>query len=241
MEVQAALVDIWQHHITEYYDDLDPSIEELKAPAAVVHPGDEPTVAAASASVPSAPPPPTSAASSSAVPPPPAAEEQAPRGPVEMERNGHVLRSRPEGGGVFCVKCGKQTYNHQHVRLKITRNRCKFHDLPRDRWLQAPGAHAAQSRLDEQEKALNDKYNKNGHLLVWNRKVGKSPHDPASLGRLWCAKCARSWDWRYRANNLPRSRCQEPRGAITPPDWVTPYLEKYPDVVTFLQERQGVG
>jgi hypothetical protein len=63
-----------------------------------------------------------------------------------LPRNGHVLKIM-YGGGVFCQKCGKSTKLQKHQRLKFLSKPCVNPNLPRDKWLQAPGAINNQHRL----------------------------------------------------------------------------------------------
>ena len=61
-------------------------------------------------------------------------------------RHGHVLKIM-YGGGVFCQKCGKSTKLQKHQRLNFLSKPCVSPNLPRDKWLQAPGAINNQHRL----------------------------------------------------------------------------------------------
>ena len=50
------------------------------------------------------------------------------------------------------------------------------------------------------------KYNTGGHVLQWNRKIGKQIGSPDE-GWLLCLRCDRRWRWKDRVANLPRSKC----------------------------------
>ena len=63
--------------------------------------------------------------------PPPAPDLNQSNNREEPQRKGHVLRPTNEGG-MFCVKCGKQTKLTKHVRLKMLNKTCANKDLPRD-------------------------------------------------------------------------------------------------------------
>ena len=126
----------------------------------------------------------------------------------QYEENGHVIGPRPEQPGVWCCKCGLYVQRLKHVRLKITSKQCRQAALPKERWLRQEGYVRAESRLDQLERDLQH-YNKGGHSLHWNRKVGKQPGSPEE-GILTCTTCRRTWSWRYRCNNLPKTVCKGP-------------------------------
>ena len=52
---------------------------------------------------------------------------------------------------------------------------------------------------------MNEKYNKGNHVLEWNYKVGKKPPDEGILN---CTACGRTWKWKDRVNNLPKTVCK---------------------------------
>ena len=107
--VQAALLKIWQRHISDWGDDpTDPAIIHL------------PSV------------PPAASSSSDHHEPPPVPPQDDPQ-LQPMSRNGHVLQLLPTGGA-FCRKCGKQTKIIKHLRLNILGKRCKFASLPPQQW-----------------------------------------------------------------------------------------------------------
>ena len=141
----------------------------------------------------------------------------APRPSVVATANGHELLYHADC--VFCVKCGRQTKYHKHVRLKITSKQCTQKNLQRDRWLSEPGLHRATSRLADELAKLRDVYNRGLHTLHWNRQIGKDPAKVEQYGMLWCFVCGASWAWRYKANNLPRSVCRIPKNRPVPPAW----------------------
>lgn len=87
-----------------------------------------------------------------------------------LEENGHLLSARASGPGIWCMRCGKFTSMLKRVRLKITRLPCTN---PHGPVLQQEGHNMAESRLDRLEHELNEQYNTGGHVLQWNRKIGK--------------------------------------------------------------------
>ncbi|CAK0878634.1 unnamed protein product [Prorocentrum cordatum] len=120
--------------------------------------------------------------------------------------NGHHLERRVGADGLWCRKCGKFVQRTQHVRLKITGRRCEFPDLPPERWLQREGQRQAESRLDQLWRDTEERYNKGGHVLTWNRRTGKVA-GAADEGWIECTACGSKWRWAYRCNNLPRTQC----------------------------------
>ena len=120
------------------------------------------------------------------------------------DANGHSLVFK-EGGGVFCQKCGKYVQNLGHIKLKITKKACEFsHVQPAD-YITEPGKSNNRHRLERAFQELNQKYNRGNHDLEWNYKVGKKPGPEEGL--LNCKACGRSWKWKDRCNNLPRTIC----------------------------------
>ena len=69
-----------------------------------------------------------------------------------VHENGHVLLSRSKGPGVWCNRCRKYTSNLRHVRLKITKVRCKQENGPE---LSSEGFLRSENRLDALEHELN--------------------------------------------------------------------------------------
>jgi hypothetical protein len=126
----------------------------------------------------------------------------------KLHENGHVLANREGKAGLWCRKCGRFVARVIHVRLKITSKPCPFKDLPESKWLAKEGAATSEARLDLAEKELQDKYNKGGHELRWNRKLGKIVGSEEE-GKIECLRCGRKWSWKYRVNNLPRSTCTQ--------------------------------
>ena len=195
--IQSSLVTVWQHQIQDWHHGTGPYRTQSTTP---VKPPDDTTP-------------------NQAVP-----EEV--QTTDDLALNGHVLKTT-DSGGIFCQKCGKSTYNPSHQRLKILRFPCRMAALPKTEWLASPGAFRNEPRLNEQERLMNEKYNRGGHTLIWNRLLGKDPQNPSDYGMLYCTRCCREWAWRFRTANLPRSRCVLPRQALPLPDWVRPHLSRY--------------
>lgn len=86
-----------------------------------------------------------------------------------VEENGHLLAPRANGPGMWCKRCGKFVALLKHVCLKIRRQACANPNGP---LLAQEGHNMAESRLDRLERELK-KYNKGGHVLKWNRQLGK--------------------------------------------------------------------
>ena len=119
--------------------------------------------------------------------------------------NGHSLAFKADGIGVFCKKCGKHVTNLGHIKLKITGKRCEFEHVPPSQYVDQPGKHNNQNRLQKAFQDMNEKYNKGNHVLEWNYKVGKKPPDEGILN---CTACGRTWKWKDRVNNLPKTVCK---------------------------------
>ena len=96
----------------------------------------------------------------------------------------------------------------KHVRLKITSVPCAQSELPVARWLAKEGFLQSESRLDQNRKDL-ETFNKGGHDLDWNRRVGKVPGAPDE-GIITCRSCKLTWSWRYRHTTLKNSICKGP-------------------------------
>ena len=90
--------------------------------------------------------------------------DENPVGAGAHTENGHLLAPRVGNPGVYCRKCGKL----------ITSQPCAHKDAPPERWVSGEGWSQASARLDALEYDLHNKYNKGGHSLTWNRRVGKS-------------------------------------------------------------------
>ena len=135
------------------------------------------------------------------------------------ERNGHVISTYK--GALFCRKCGKTTSIASHLKLKITGRPCKQAHQPPEEWVDRPGAHAAQTRLDEQERHMHA-LNRHGHDLRWNRLCGRDPMNINTYGMIHCLRCMRSWPWHQRHANLPRSLCRQQTHAPSSPMKSTP-------------------
>ena len=121
------------------------------------------------------------------------------------QANGHALAMLPSGG-MWCRKCGKQCARLQHIKLKITKNPCPHANKNESQWLDSPGFNLSSHRLDQLQEELENKYNKGGHVLTWNRQIGKVYNAP-NEGMVHCARCKRQWRWKDRVNNLPRTKC----------------------------------
>ena len=156
--------------------------------------------------------------------PPPAPNISQRTSSKEPQRKGHVLRPTNEGG-MFCVKCGKQTKFTKHVRLKILNKACANKDLPREQWLATPGRMQATSRLDVLQNALQNDLNKGNHQVVWNRKNGKDATKPESYGLIFCLACGRTWPWMRRHNTFSKTTCRPVHPAPSCPTWVTPEMK----------------
>jgi hypothetical protein len=124
--------------------------------------------------------------------------------------NGHTLAPRRGNEGVYCVKCGKYVSRMKHIRLKITSRPCQMKDLPRDKWLQQEGASRNEARYDQLETELQEKYNKGGHTLSWNRCIGKTI-GAEDEGIVKCLACKRQWRWKDRMVGLASSKCNPPQ------------------------------
>ena len=212
--VQETLVNIWQAHIQEWHDgDVDaPDSPDDDQPSSYT--------AHASSGVGSSGP------TSSGQDP----NTDVPRGADTLsttvhEQRGH--RIQHYGTGAFCVKCGKTTARLKHINLRILKRPCPFPDLPQHSWMATPGNIHSTARLDEQERILNEKYNaRPKHHLIWNRQTGRNTQDPKHYGRLWCRVCGRTFAWRYRVQNLPKTVCRAVRPPPSAPDWVTEILQQ---------------
>ena len=196
--IQTMLVDIWQAHIQSFTED---------AQGATVQPP--------------APPPAPPAQPHLAAPQPQAQPAQA----VPAERRGHVIQARPDGG-LFCVKCGKQTQYTKHLRAKILNKVWRNKDLPQARWLTAPGRMQATSRLDDLQANLQDVLNTGHRQIVWNRKNGKNADNPATYRLIYCLACGRSWPWKHRHANFSKTTCRPVSPTPTAPEWVTADMER---------------
>lgn len=119
------------------------------------------------------------------------------------QANGHALAMLPSGG-MWCRKCGKQCARLQHIKLKNTKNPCPHANKDESQWLDTPGFNLSSHRLDQLQKELETKYNKGGHMLTWNRQIGKVYNAP-NEGLIQCSRC--KCQWKERVNNLPRSKC----------------------------------
>ena len=199
--VQAALLKIWQRHISDWGDDpTDPAIIHL------------PSV------------PPAASSSSDHHEPPPVPPQDDPQ-LQPMSRNGHVLQLLPTGGA-FCRKCGKQTKIIKHLRLKILGKRCKFASLPPQQWLDSPGALRSEVKIAQLETEMNSRYN-HGHSLVWNRLQGKEA-SKSDYGLIWCTQCGRTWPWKHRHSNLGRTTCTPCQPPPQAPAWVVAFRASQP-------------
>ena len=102
-----------------------------------------------------------------------------------VARRGHILRPTVSGG-MYCAKCGLRTKFIKHIRLEILSKPCRHADLEEDQWLTQPGRMSADSRLNDLLSYLRGSLNNGGHVLTWNRLVGKDPQDRTSYGEIYC-------------------------------------------------------
>ena len=123
-----------------------------------------------------------------------------PVGAGEYTENGHLLAPRVGKKGVYCRK---------HIRLKTTSQPCAHKDAPSECWVSGEGWSQASARLDALEYDLHNKYNKGGHSLTWNRRLGKIAGKDDE-GLITCVLCFRQWRWKDRVSNLPRTICNGP-------------------------------
>ena len=236
-QIHGVLIDIWQKHIREWHDT---DINDQYPPDDQVSP---PTDDNQGNGLPSG--------SQTGMPPSQPSSSSAPANPLSIDREQRGHRIRYHGGGVFCVKCGKCTSRLEHLNPRILKKKCPFPNLEPSAWMDTPGKINATARLDKLERDMNDKYNTPKHSLVWNRKLGKEPKQEDSYGKLWCRLCGRTFAWRYRHNNLPKTVCRPLDDKPCPPEWVTAMTAA--DVnqdmpmhglsvsTKFARARQGIG
>lgn len=93
------------------------------------------------------------------------------------QSNGHALAMLPRGG-MWCRKCGNQCARLHYIRLKITKKPCPHTHKTESQWLDTPGFKLSSHRLDQLQEELEVKYNKGGHVLTWNRQIGKVYDSP---------------------------------------------------------------
>ena len=136
--------------------------------------------------------------------PPSKPPEASPDDNILRNSNGHALALK-DNGGMWCRKCGKHVSNLKHIRLKITKSKCLFEHKTPAEYLSQPGLMTSEHRLDLAFEELVTKYNAGGHVLSWNRKLGKQ--DGPNLGIIKCSQCGREWKWKDRCNNLKRTKC----------------------------------
>ena len=218
IQIQSALIRIWQSHIDEWYNGPDNFVDETK------NVSDQPDVHDSSSSHPHQSNPTAPSSSSSLT-------------HHTLPKNGHVLKIS-EDGGVFCQKCGKYTIFLKRQRLKILSKPCKNASLPPDQWLQKPGAMRNNLRLTQAWQDLQTLHNKGGYKLTWNQKCGKDRSKEADFGRLWCETCGKEWPWMQRHCNLPSAKCNIPSKTPKPPAWVLdhrkdPHRVNLPDLQFF--------
>eukprot|EP00969_Alexandrium_andersonii_P241771 10676769-Alexandrium_andersonii.AAC.1 len=99
--VQCAMVDVWQRHVQDFYEG---DVLRLADPTVAGQPSSGPSSGGSASS--------SAAALSSSTPSSSSSVIAAPVRP-ESEQNGHVLAPRVRGG-LWCVKCGKQTQEVKH-------------------------------------------------------------------------------------------------------------------------------
>ena len=65
------------------------------------------------------------------------------------------------------------------------------------------------SLIQKKNRKDLETFNKGGHDLDWNRRVGKVPGAPDE-GIITCRSCKLTWSWRYRHTTLKNSICKGP-------------------------------
>ena len=193
--IQQSLINIWQSHISDWYDNPDnfQVVQSKQSP-----PDDHID---------------------------PAQNSQATTEEIKSEplsRNGHVIKINPEGG-VFCCKYGKATKLLKHQRLKILSKPCKHPNLPQAHWLTSPGAMNNSVRFGELWYELHHKYNQAGHKYFWNQRFGKDPKNLSTFGKLWWQQCGKQYVWCQRNNN-PSTKCVPAKTSPPTPQWVSDCL-----------------
>ena len=127
--------------------------------------------------------------------------------------NGHHITSIP-AGGVMCLKCGKNTAEPKHRRLKISKQPCAQSHLHKDFWTQSPG-------LKNNPNHYLDLFAtfcqiESEHDLAWN--FGLSSKD----GKIQCLACFTIFAWDNRYNIKRQRKCTKAHArASTPPKWIS--------------------
>ena len=156
------------------------------------------------------------------VQPEPSVSEVPAPSPHPVARRGHILRPT-SSGGMFCAKCGLQTKFIKHIRLKKLSKPCRNADLAEDQWLTQPGRMSGESRLNDLLAHLRGSLNNGGHILTWNRLVGKDPQDRNNYGEFDCFRCKRLWPWKVRHRPVFRnSICYLSTSNVQAPHWIPP-------------------
>ena len=139
-----------------------------------------------------------------------------------VARRGHILRPTVSGG-MYCAKCGLRTKFMKHIRLTILRKPCRNADLEEDQWLTQPGCMSGDSRLNDSLSHLRGSLNNGGHVLTWNRLVGKDPQDRTSYGEIYCFRCKRLWPWKFRHRPVFRNSTRYLNTSnVQAPPWIPP-------------------
>lgn len=182
--------------------------------------------------------------------PPSKPPEASPDDNILRNSNGHALALK-DNGGMWCRKCGKHVSNLKHIRLKITKSKCLFEHKTPAEYLSQPGLMTSEHRLDLAFEELVTKYNAGGHVLSWNRKLGKK--DGPNLGIIKCSQCGREWKWKDRCNNLKRTKCIPSAPSTSHPSAASSSIKhsaplrrisgKQPDpkISSALTQRTGIG
>ena len=182
--------------------------------------------------------------------PPSKPPEASPDDNILRNSNGHALALK-DNGGMWCRKCGKHVSNLKHIRLKITKSKCLFEHKTPAEYLSQPGLMTSEHRLDLAFEELLTKYSAGGHVLSWNRKLGKK--DGPNLGIIKCSQCGREWKWKDRCNNLKRTKCIPSAPSTSHPSAASSSIKhsaplrrisgKQPDrkISSALTQRTGIG
>ena len=73
------------------------------------------------------------------------------------------------GGGAWGVKCGRHTAVLKHQRLTITNEPCKYARLPKEEWIESPGAFANKhrSQLPSTRCGLKERDKEDRSRMLW--------------------------------------------------------------------------
>jgi hypothetical protein len=123
----------------------------------------------------------------------------------DIEENGHLIRLVPPefGMGIYCAKCGK-SFTASKQRRRITRTPCMRANINKAEHLTKPGFWRSKVRIASDD--IVEKYNKGGHHLDWNGKLGQVPFQEEE-GLIRCKTCEKAWSFKDLRSNLPRTKC----------------------------------